>query len=95
MSNRRNYEKHKHSKGKFCLVCLLRRGEYVPVTNVSKMWCCVVCAKVVTWWHKKNKAQSDAAKAEGPRALRELQLSREFLALVDEVMETGRMPTRY
>jgi len=87
------YENSKYNKGKFRLPCLFRNGERVPVTNVSEMWCCVVCAKVVRWWCKKHPAAVNMAREQaGPR---KLQLSREFWALVDEVMTTGQMPMRY
>ena len=93
--NRRqkSYERRKYSRGKFCIPCLVRRGKHTPVTNISKMWCCVVCAKRVHWWHKKHPAESDATRLQdGPR---EMQLGREFWLLVDEVMTTGRMPVGY
>lgn len=89
--NRRQkyYEKSKYNKGKFCLPCLFRNGEHVPVTNVSKMWCCVSCAKLVTIWCKRHPAAvSMAREQDGPR---KLQLSRGFWALVDGVMTTGEL----
>jgi len=92
MSSQQSYEKRKYSQGKICLPCLFREGKVVHVTNVSERWCCITCAKRVHWWHKKHPAAVDAAREQdGPR---ELQLSREFWLLVDEVMTTGEMPTK-
>lgn len=81
---RKNYEKNKYSKGKFCLVCLLLHGKRVKLTNHSTHGCCVSCVKTVRWWHRKHPAESDAIRLQdGPR---EIPLTTKFWLLVDEAL---------